>query len=354
MSRRTGITNIEILAGVLVALAIVVAIVALALLDTTGEKGSGLGTEFIYDIEDLAKIDPNLILYEEAAKAISTGFKSALAIAVDFDGRICVAGDKAIRIFADNGDLVGEIKLAGSPRCLTVTDDGKFYIGMKDHVEVYDGQGKPLAAWQSLGDDAVLTSIAVSKNDVFVADAGNRIVIHYDTDGKLINRIGAKDKDKNIPGFVVPSPYFDLAVARDGLLRVTNPGNHRIEAYTFEGDLEFSWGKFSSNVVSFCGCCNPVNFAILRGSRSAGTDDSFVTCEKGLTRVKIYDVEGAFVGVVAGPEQLVEGGTARIDEWASEGKAIGFDVAVDAAGRIFVLDTIKNVVRIFTKIKAGQ
>jgi hypothetical protein len=135
---------------------------------------------------------------------------------------------------------------------------------------------------------------------------------------------------------------------------VTNPGNHRIEAYTFEGDLEFSWGKFSSNVVSFCGCCNPVNFAILRGSRSAGTDDSFVTCEKGLTRVKIYDVEGAFVGVVAGPEQLVEGGTARIDEWASEGKAIGFDVAVDAAGRIFVLDTIKNVVRIFTKIKAGQ
>jgi len=27
-------------------------------------------------------------------------------------------------------------------------------------------------------------------------------------------------------------------------------------------------------------------------------------------------------------------------------------VAVDAAGRIFVLDTIKNVVRIFTRIKA--
>lgn len=344
MNRRTGITNIEILVGVLVALAIVVAVVALVKLDVTGEKGSGLGTEFIYDIEDLAKIDPNLILYEETG-AIGTGFKVARGIAVGFDGHVYVAGDKAIRLLDKNGNLLNEINLDDTPRCLTVADDGKIYVGMTKHVEVYDGRGKRLATWQSLGDDAVLTSIAVSKSDVFVADAGNRIVIHYDTAGKLINRIGAKDEDKDIPGFVIPSPYFDLAVARDGLLRVTNPGRHRIEAYTFDGYLEFSWGEFSSNVEGFCGCCNPVNFAIL-------DDESFVTCEKGLIRVKIYDVEGAFVGVVAGPEQLVEGGTARIDEWASEGKAGGFDVAVDAAGRIFVLDTIKNVVRIFTRIKA--
>ncbi len=344
MNRRTGITNIEILVGVLVALAIVVAVVALVKLDVTGEKGSGLGTEFIYDIEDLAKIDPNLILYEETG-AIGTRFKVARGIAVGFDGHVYVAGDKSIRVVFGSHWLPDDIKLADMPRCLTVTDDGKIYVGMTEHVEVYDGRGKRLATWQSLGDDAVLTSIAVSKSDVFVADAGNRIVLHYDTTGKLINRIGEKDEDKHIPGFVVPSPYFDLAVARDGLLRVTNPGNHRIEAYTFDGYLEFSWGRFSSNVESFCGCCNPVNFAIL-------DDESFVTCEKGLIRVKIYDPEGAFVGVVAGPEQLVEGGTARIDEWASGGKAGGFDVAVDAAGRIFVLDTIKNVVRIFTRIKA--
>lgn len=344
MSRRTGITNIEILAGVLVALAIVVAVIALVKLDVTGEKGSGLGTEFIYDIEDLAKIDPNLILYEESAGVISTGLKTARAVAIDLEGRVCVAGDKVIRIFADSGDLVREVKLADSPRCLTVDNDGKFYIGMKEHVEVYDGRGKRLATWQSLGDDAVLTSIAVSKSDVFVADAGNRIVIHYDTAGKLINRIGAKDEDKDIPGFVIPSPYFDLAVARDGLLRVTNPGRHRIEAYTFDGYLEFSWGEFSSNVEGFCGCCNPVNFAIL-------DDESFVTCEKGLIRVKIYDPEGSFVGVVAGPEQLT-GGAWHICNIPAKCQSGGFDVAVDAAGRIFVLDTIKNVVRIFTRIKA--
>jgi len=344
--KRLGTTNIKILIGVLIALAIVIAAVALVRLDTTGEKGSGLGKEYLYEID--AKIDPNLILYEESAQPISTGFTDSYGIALDSQGSIYIAGDKAIRVFTGSGNLLDEIELTDVPRCLTVAGDGRIYVGMKNHVEVYSDDGKRLATWESLGNDAVLTSIAVSKNDVFVADAGNRIVLRYDTTGKLINRIGKKDKERNIPGFVIPSPHFDLAVGRDGLLRVVNPGRLRIEAYTFEGDLEFFWGKFSNvDVKGFCGCCNPANIAIL-------DDESFVTCEKGLTRVKIYDAEGTFVGVVAGPEQLIEGGTARICYFPDQCQAGGFDVAVDAAGRIFVLDTIKNVVRIFTKVKVEE
>ncbi len=355
MKRRLGTMGTRILIGVLIGLAVVIAMIAVVRLDTTGKKGSGLGKEYLYEID--AKIDPNLIIYEEAGSAISTGLKASTTIAVGPGGRVYVAGDEVIRVFNEgpnsNFSFFGQIELPCAPRCLTVADDGKFYIGTKDHVEVYDDQGKQVASWQSLGEKAVLTSIAVSKNDVFVADAGDRIVLHYDTTGRLINRIGAKDKERNIPGFVIPSPYFDLAVARDGLLRVVNPGLHHIEAYTFDGYLEFWWGKFSSAVEGFCGCCNPVNFAILKGPHFAGTDDSFVTCEKGLIRVKIYDAEGAFVGVVAGPEQLVEGVASRVSEFGAGSQAGGFDVAVDAQGRIFVLDTINNVMRVFTRKKAG-
>jgi hypothetical protein len=338
--------NTKFYAGLLVVAAIIIGIWALAGLDTTGEKGSGLGKPYVYDIEELAKIDPNLILYEESAEAIATGFEASRAIAIDFKGRICVAGDKVIRIFAASGDLVDEVKLADYPRCLTVTSDGRFYVGMRDHVEVYDNAGKRLARWESLGNDAVLTSITVSKNDVFVADAGNEVVVHYDTTGKLLNYIGKKDADRNIPGFHIPSPYFDVAVGSDGLLRVANTGRMSIEAYTFDGDLEFSWGKASVKLEDFTPCCNPVNFAIL-------ADDSFVTCEKGLVRVKIYDADGAFVGVVAGPEQLVEGGTWRICYFPAECQKGGFDVAVDRQGRVFVLDTIKNIVRIFSREKSS-
>ena len=144
---------------------------------------------------------------------------------------------------------------------------------------------------------------------------------------------------------MVPSPYLDIAIAPDGLLRVVNPGRHHIEAYTFDGDLEFWWGEFSTGVEGFCGCCNPVNFDILE-------DESFVTCEKGLIRVKIYDVDGGFVGVVAGPEQLIPGGASRVSEYGP-GSQIAFDVAAGSKGRILVLDTIKNIVRTFTKIKPG-
>jgi len=303
---------------------------------------------FTYNLEDLTRIDPSLILYEESDEVVSTGFANLHGMAVDSKGAIYVAGDKAIRVFNESGELLREVKLNGTARCVTIADDGKIYIGMKDHVLVYNRQFKPAAVWQSLGDEAFFTSIAVSKNDVFVANAGNRMVVHYDTSGQIINHIGKKDKDRNIPGFVVPSPYFDLAVGPDGLLRVANPGRHRIEAYTFDGELEFWWGEFSNvNIKGFTGCCNPVNFAMLQ-------DGSFITCEKGLVRVKRYDAEGAFTDVVAGPEQLVKDRTCRICNSPAKCGSGGFDVAVDTEGRIFVLDTIKNVVRIFTRVEKRQ
>ena len=321
-----------------------VAVVAVVRLDVLGSKGGGLGKEFKYEVNELARIDPNLILYEESAGAIKTGFANTHGIAVDSKGSVYVAGDKAIRIFAQAGDRLGEIKLNDTPRCLTVTADGTIYAGLKEHVEVYDAQGQRQASWDSLGQDAIFTSIVVSEDNVLVADAGHRIVIRYDTAGNIINKIGKKDSIRNIPGFVIPSPYFDIAVPRDGLLRVVNPGRLRIEAYTFEGDIEFWWGQPSAAVEGFCGCCNPVNIAVL-------PDGGFVTCEKGLVRIKIYNSEGSFVGVVAGPEQFGAGGTSSICMLPDECQTGGFDVAVDREGRIFVLDTVDNVVKVFTRVK---
>jgi len=344
MSRRLGTTNTKIPVGVLVGAAAVIAGIAVIKLDVLGNKGSGLGKQFTYDIEKLAHVDPNLIMYEESAEPINTGLAASHSIAVDSQGLVYVAGDKTVRKFSAAGDSLAGIDLPAEPRCLTVAGDGSVYIGFKDHVEVYTAEGQLKANWDSLGPDAILTSIAVWKDDVFVADAGNRIVVRYNKPGEVLNRIGEKDPDKNVPGFVIPSAYFDLVVSKDGLLRVVNPGRLRVEAYTFDGDFEFSWGRASVDIDGFCGCCNPVNIAVL-------PDGGFVTCEKGLIRVKIYSGEGAFAGVVAGPEQLAPAGASRICTLPEECQSGGFDVAVDADGRVLVLDTIKNVVRIFTRKK---
>ena len=78
----------------LVAAAIVIAVVAVVRLDTTGEKGSGLSGEFAYDLSELAKVDPNLILYAQSGPTVSAGFKQSRAIALDANGRVYVAGDR--------------------------------------------------------------------------------------------------------------------------------------------------------------------------------------------------------------------------------------------------------------------
>ncbi|HUV62424.1 MAG TPA: NHL repeat-containing protein [Sedimentisphaerales bacterium] len=347
MYKIRGKANPRLLVGVLIALAVIVAVAAVVRLDVFGRKGNRLGKGFDYDIEELARIDPNLILYEESGGVIETGLAASHAIAVDSKGSIYVAADRAIRKFSDRGVILGEIDLAEEPGCLTVLADGTLYVGLKDHVEIYDAQGQRQGRWESLGPDARLTSIAVSDDNVFVADAGHRVVVRYDASGNLVGHIGKKDSSRNVPGFVIPSPYFDMAVSRDGLLRVVNPGCRRIEAYTFDGDLEFWWGSSSVAIEGFCGCCNPVNIAVL-------PDGGYVTCEKGLVRVKVYDSEGEFVGVVAGPRQLVRDGELRVCDLPEECQAGGFDVAVDPAGRILVLDTIKNIVRIFTKTEGRQ
>jgi DNA-binding beta-propeller fold protein YncE len=344
MNKINGTVNIKIIIGVLIALAVVVAVVAVVKLDVIGSRGGGLGKEFKYEVNELARIDPNLIIYEQSAEPIKTGFAKTHGIAMDSKGSVYVAGDKAVRIFAQGGDRLGEIKLSDTPRCLTVTTDGTLYAGMKEHVEVYDAQGQRQASWDSLGSDAILTSIVASEDNVLVADAGNRIVIRYDTEGSIINRIGKRDTFRNIPGFVIPSPYFDLALPKDGLLRAVNPGRLRIEAYTLDGDIEFWWGSPSAAIEGFCGCCNPVNIAVL-------PDGGFVTCEKGLVRIKIYNSGGSFVGVVAGPEQFGAGGTSKICMLPEECQTNGFDVAVDSEGRVFVLDTVDNIVKVFSRVK---
>ncbi len=344
---RAALSIMPLLVGLLIVLAMVVAVVALLRADFTGQEGSGLSSEFTYSLAQMGKIDPKLILYQESAEPIPTGFETARALALGPEDKLYVAGDKAIHIFDQTRTLLRKIDLDAQPTCLTVAPDGTIYVGLKDHLELYDSAGKKLAGWAGLGQNAVLTSIAVLPPDVYVADAGNRVVIRYDTSGQLLNRIGKKDTQRGIGGFVIPSPNFDLAMADDGLLRVVNPGKHRIEAYTPDGDLEFYWGDYSMRIQGFSGCCNPMNFTLL-------TDGSFVTSEKGLTRVKIYDRDGKFVGVVAGPEQLVGRGNSAVCSNVAECQEGSFDVAVDSAGRILVLDTHRNDVRIFVKKKAGS
>lgn len=337
-------------ASVLVALAVGAAIVVAAVVvmrrDMSGRRGSGLPEVFDYSLADVKKIDPALIRYRQTGE-IAVDFKEVRAVCVGPEDRIYVAGDKGVQIFEPSGAKSREFGLEGEPRCLAAAGadhafPGRLYVGMKSRVEVLDASGKRVAVWEDLGPKAILTSIAVAEHDVFVADAGNRIVLRYDPDGKLLHKIGQRDPEKQLRGFVIPSPYFDVALTADGLVRVVNPGSHRIEAFTMDGHLEAWWGKAGEAVDRFCGCCNPTHLAVL-------PDGRFVTSEKGIPRVKIYSAEGQFVGVVAGPDTLAPTETI-LEETRPDHKLPVFDVAADSRGRVLVLDPLVRKVRIFESV----
>jgi len=276
-------------------------------------------------------VDPQWVHYEQTA-SFPVDMQQVHAVAVGPDDTIYVGGDRSCRVLSNiDGEEQRAIELQGEPTCLAVGSGdgslpGHLYIGLKDHVEVFAADGTSVASWDSLGEKALITSIAVADEDVLVADAGNRIVLRYDLSGQLVGRIGERDDARKVPGFTITSEYFDLAVSpADGLLRVVNPRALRIETYTFDGDLENHWGESKPSIDGFFGCCNPIHFAML-------PDGRFVTAEKGAERVKVYDSDGQFESVVAGPAQL--------DTQVA-------DLAVDSNGRILVLDPKAKSVRIF-------
>jgi len=90
----------------------------------------------------------------------------------------------------------------------------------------------------------------------------------------------------------------------------------------------------SIDIDGFLGCCNPARITTLM-------DGSFVTSEKGVVRIKIYDQSGKFKSVVA-PPALFNG----------EGKQAP-EVCTDENDVIYALDFEKDMVRVFEPIEKG-
>lgn len=291
---------------------------------------------FAYDVSRYAKTDPALIGWIEVATH-ACPVKETRRLAAAADGSLAVAAGRQLAFLrGSTWELSSD--LGGSVGCTASLGDGTWLAGLRDRVALVDAGGKRIAAWEAAGPKAWLTGIAVAGDTVWVADSGQRLVLQYDRKGKLLGRLGAKTADGKAPGFILPSPFLDVRSHPDGLLRVNNPGRHRIEAYTVDGHFELAWGKPSAAIDGFCGCCNPIALAVL-------PDGRIVTGEKGLPRVKVHKPDGTLESVVAGTESFAE--NARRGADASDRSRWGLDVAVDGAGRIVVLDRVMAAVRLF-------
>ncbi len=139
--------------------------------------------------------------------------------------------------------------------------------------------------------EMVITSIAASAENIYIADAGNAEVLIFNYNGMLINKFG-KWNDSSNTGFIVPSPYFDVAWDNNRkCLFIANPGTHQIEKYDENGKFISKWGKTGFKDDEFAGCCNPADIAVYK--------EYIATGEKGSKRVRLFTIDGKYVSTIA-------------------------------------------------------
>lgn len=244
-------------------------------------------------------------------------FKEALrAVAVDQRGFLYAAGDSEIKVFDDAGRLRRRFSTRKPALAVAVSPDGRVFAGLDGQLEIFDTEGRRTSAL-SLPRLGLVTAIGFTKGHFLLGDARGRVIRRFDETAAHRNDIGNDNRTK---GLLIPNGVVSFGVDEKGILHVANPGKHRVERYTPQGELLGHFGRFDGHdPEGFTGCCNPTNVAV-SGSRI------FVT-EKAGPRAKVYDFAGKLVAVIAA------------DVFDSNCK--NMSIAAGPRGRVYVADTVK-------------
>ncbi|MDP2115501.1 MAG: hypothetical protein Q8K69_15755, partial [Bacteroidota bacterium] len=218
----------------IVLIVLAVAIVVVIGKDFIGKKaGKNIENPYEYNIDEFRQVDSTQILYAETLNfPVKVHDWGGVTVS---DSMIIVATANELIRFDYSGKEILRKQLIDTATCVTIDDNRQIWIGMRYYVVMYDLNGTLVKRWNSFGDRAVITSLAVSGENVYVADAGNRIVYQCNTNGQILQKIGEKNEQKGISGFAIPSPYFDVAIDDGGFLWAANTGKHTFENYNPDG-----------------------------------------------------------------------------------------------------------------------
>lgn len=247
------------------------------------------------------------------------------AVACDGDGNWLLAGDQEVKTFTPDGTLVARCPTSRPGWSLTVDGAGRVWVGEPGRIEIFSRDGALEDTWHDEELFRLVTALAVSPEEVFVADVGSRWIHRFDSTRRLRNHIGDRHRKG---GFHIPNGVLDFARDEDGTLVVANPGMHRVERYQADGTSSGFFGRFGQHdPAAFPGCCNPTNLAL-------GPGGEIVVSEKAGPRVKVYDRDGELIDVVA-------------DSRHFDAACKNLDLAVDRQGSIGVADTVTLSLAIF-------
>lgn len=211
------------------------------------------------------------------------------------NGSLYVATPNTIYIYGMSGEMQTSFPMPSDLRDLVVFDT-KLYCLFPNRVEVYDREGDLQQEWEACSGNSDYCSLAVCNEGVFVTDASNKNICKYNLDGTLNRFINSPE------GFIVPSYGFGITTM-DGMVFCSNPGRHKVEQYTTDGEFVASFGKPGAGAGAFSGCCNPV---VLTPAHNG----ELLTSEKGIPRISCYSENGTFRSILLDKKALGGGSSA--------------------------------------------
>jgi DNA-binding beta-propeller fold protein YncE len=232
--------------------------------------------------------------------------KPLKAVAVSQTGLIYAGGDSYVTCFDNDFSQIWKFDAPAPVTAIACLGDS-VYASTIDQVLVINNKGKLLNEWGPYEANSIITSVSAGRSFIGIADAGNNLVFLLDKGGEVKKIIG-QDTAK----FILPSAYFDLAVADEKTFYVANTGHRRIETRNLEGRIQKWFGEAGLAPGAFCGCCNPAHFTII--------PNGFITAEKGINRIKILDKEGKFVEFVSSKNTFAP--AIPLDVASADGKTI--------------------------------
>jgi hypothetical protein len=214
------------------------------------------------------------------------------SVAVSNSGLVFLGGKSFISCYDKELKKIWSFKTDSSIASLNYYND-TLYATSSDNIFVISKKGEIIEEWGPFEKNSIFTSVSVNANFVAVADAGNKEVYILNKKGAVLRIIGQNDGQ-----FVIPSPYFEVALDEKNNVYIANTGHRRIETHSIDGSLLSSFGEPGLAPDAFAGCCAPAHFILV--------PQGFVTAEKGVNRIKILNKEGRFVEFVSAKNNFVK------------------------------------------------
>lgn len=277
-------------------------------------------------------VDNNKVGYDsirdkwKIEKEIQINVGALKAVSVSSSGNIYAGGDSFVSCYSPDLVFRWNLKTPYPVTALSNSGDSVFASSV-DMILVISSAGELKDEWGPFEDKSFITSVASNRSWIAYADAGNKMVVVLNKHGSVSRIIGQKDGQ-----FVIPSPYFDLALDASDNLYIANTGQRRIETRSIQGTLLSFFGEPGMAPEAFCGCCNPAHFTI--------TPDGFVTAEKGINRIKVLDKKGYFKEFVSSGMKFVP--------------SVPLDISTADGTTLYAANPADSKIYIFSRIQAAD